>query len=68
MFSPKRGCRWPALAAGRNQLTNATLAALFVPADTQRVKKAPGVPGLEVTKHLARIIHGGVDFLEVSGD
>jgi hypothetical protein len=34
------------------QLTNATLAALFVPADTQRVKKAPGVPGLEVTKHL----------------
>jgi len=52
MFSPKRGCRWPALAAGRNQLTNATLAALFVPADTQRVKKAPGVPGLEVTKHL----------------
>ena len=52
MFSPKRGCRWPALAAGRNQLTNTTLAALFVPADTQRVKKAPGVPGLEVTKHL----------------
>jgi hypothetical protein len=41
----------PAFLLGSG-LSNSSDMARWVPADVRETKKAPGVPGLEVTKHL----------------